>query len=69
MHALPKITNPLRPRGRQTFIAADPLPDEALSELSRSLQHGARRARDRYPRPPAGGDLERKIRRCGESRK
>jgi hypothetical protein len=62
MHALPKITNPLRPHGRHVYMPPIRFRTKPYLKLSRSLSAALEELETRYPdrRPSAIGD--RKIR-------
>jgi hypothetical protein len=62
MHALPKITNPLRPLGRHVYMPPIRFRTKPYLKLSRSLSAALEELETRYPdrRPSAISD--RKIR-------
>jgi hypothetical protein len=62
MHALPKITNPLRPRGRHTFMPPIRFRTKPYLRLSRSLSNALEELEVRYPDHRPSANTERKIR-------
>jgi hypothetical protein len=62
MHALPKITNPLRPRGRQTFMPPIRFRAKPYLRLSKSLSRALEELEARYPDRRPTAISERKIR-------
>ena len=62
MHALPKITNPLRPRGRQLGMPPIRFRTKPYLKLSKSLSAALEELELRYPERRPSAIEDRKIR-------